>query len=101
MERYSTVYPQFIETFLGSIYVYGADDADSAYELYKKSKQSLAEGGFNLRKFVTNSVSLNQNIQQNEPQGSPECQQHTLKRPYRATRWRAKGVGHKMELHSR
>ena len=60
MDRYSKVHPQFVETFLRSIYVddvsYGTDDADSAYELYKKSKQILAEGGFNLRKFVTNSV---------------------------------------------
>ena len=83
MKRYSTVCPQFVETFLRSIYVddvsYGADDADSAYELYKKSKQILAEGGFNLRKFVSNSVSLSQNIQQNESelsQGSPEGNAH-------------------------
>ena len=80
MERYSTVYPQFVETFLRSIYVddvsYGADDADSAYELYKKSKQILAKAGFNLRKFVTNSVSLSQNIQQNESRGSPEGNTH-------------------------
>ena len=83
MERYSTVYLQFVKTFLRSIYVddvsYGADDADSAYELYKKSKQALAEGKFNSRKFVTNSVSLSQNIQQNESelsQGSPEGNTH-------------------------
>ena len=61
---------------LRSVYVddisYGADDVDSAYELYKKSKETLAEGGFNLRKFVTNSVILSQRIQQNELEPSRE-----------------------------
>ena len=56
IKSYSTVCPQFVETFLKSIYVddvsYGADDADSTYELYKKSKQILAEGGFNLTLFT-------------------------------------------------
>ena len=54
MERYVTLYPEFVEKFLRSIYVddvsYGADDPDSAYELYERSKQTLAEGGFNMRK---------------------------------------------------
>ena len=67
MERYTTVYPEFVKRL---IYVddvsYGADDPDLTYELYKKSKQTLAEGGFNLRKFVTNSALLSQTIQQNE-----------------------------------
>ena len=45
---------------------YGADDVDSAYELYLKSKITLAEGGFNLRKFVTNSVTLNNMRESNE-----------------------------------
>ena len=70
MERYATSYPEFVEKFLRSIYVddvsYGADDPDSAYELYERSKQTLAEGGFNLRKFVSNSTLLSQRIQQKE-----------------------------------
>ena len=49
--------------FLKSIYVddvsYGADDEDAAFKLYMKSEEILAEGGFNLRKFVTNSARLN------------------------------------------
>ena len=36
------------------------------YELYLKSKTTLAEGGFNLRKFATNSVALNNMIESNE-----------------------------------
>ena len=70
MMKYATTYPQFIDTFMKSIYVddvsYGAEDDNSAFDLYLKSKTILAEGGFNLRKFVTNSTSLNQRIELNE-----------------------------------
>ena len=44
----------------------GAKDDNAAYELYIKSKQRLSEGGFNLRKFLSNSPILMQRIQQNE-----------------------------------
>ena len=54
------MYPEFVRAFLRSIYVdnvsYGVDDTDSAYELYKRLKETLMEGGFNLRKFDTNLV---------------------------------------------
>ena len=75
MENYSTAFPEFVKTFLKSIYVdnvsYGADNVDSAYELYVMSKTTLAEGGFNLRKFVTNSVTLNNMIESNECNVAP------------------------------
>ena len=45
---------------------FGAEDDSSTYELYQKSKNVLAEGGFNLRKFITNSVDLQKTIDQNE-----------------------------------
>lgn len=35
-----------------------ADDDDSGYDVYLESKEILAEGGFNLRTFVTNSADL-------------------------------------------
>ena len=45
-----------------SIYVdyvsLGSNDVESTYELYLKSKSRLAEAGFKLRKFVTNSEEL-------------------------------------------
>ena len=67
VERYSDAYPNFVDTFLRSIYVddvsYGADSIDHAYELYFWSKHILAEAGFNLRKFVTNSTVLAQRIE--------------------------------------
>ena len=77
MMKYATVYPEFVETFMKSIYVddisYGAEDDDAAFDLYLKSKTILAEGGLNLRKFITNSASLNQRIQLSELKfGKPE-----------------------------
>ena len=44
----------------------GTESEESAYELYLKSKVRLAEGGFTLRKFITNSGSLRRRIDQNE-----------------------------------
>ena len=45
---------------------YGADNDDAAYELYLRSKHVLADAGFNLRKFVTNSAALAHQIEQHE-----------------------------------
>ena len=44
----------------------GGHTDEETYELYIKSKVRLAEGGFNLRKFVTNSPELRKQIQDNE-----------------------------------
>ena len=58
--------PSLVERLLNSIYVddvtYGANTEDEAYQLFTVSTRIFAEGGFNLRKFVTNSVSLQQKI---------------------------------------
>jgi len=66
MEQYSTKHPEVVSVFMKSIYVddvsYGVDDDNSAFELYMKSKEILAEGGFNLHKFVTNSSSLSSRV---------------------------------------
>ena len=40
----------------------GADTEDEAYQLYTVSTKLLAESGFNLRKFVTNSLHLRHRI---------------------------------------
>ena len=45
---------------------FGADNDDDVYKLYLKSKTILREGGFNLRKFVTNSMTLQQRINEAE-----------------------------------
>ena len=70
VERYRDVYPQFVKILTRSIYVddvtYGATDDNAAFELYVKSKKVLAEGGFNIRKFISNSQSLQERIEANE-----------------------------------
>ena len=62
METYRDIDPLFVDKFLNSIYVddvsLGADDVESSYELYLKSKFRLSEAGFKLWKFVTNSSEL-------------------------------------------
>ena len=70
IERYREEDHEFVERFLRSIYVddlsSGAPESDKGYELYLKSKVRLAEGGFNLRKFVLKSAELMERIQCNE-----------------------------------
>ena len=55
---------------LRSIYVddivFGADDEESAFDLYVKSKDMLKSGSFNLQKYVTNSPALQDRINQAE-----------------------------------
>ena len=70
LEKYLNRYPDLINTLLWSIYVddvtYGADGESEAYQLYTLSKKVFAEGGFNLRKFVTSSPGLCQRIAADE-----------------------------------
>lgn len=60
---------------LKSIYVDdvvgGADTEEQAYQFYKRSKQMLAAGSFNLRKFVSNLPSLQAKVEQEEPPNRP------------------------------
>ena len=62
METYKTTDPVFVEKFLSSIYVddisFGCDGVQPTYDLYQKAKSRLKEGGFCLRKFITNSEEL-------------------------------------------
>ena len=67
VEKYKDIEPSFVETFSRSIYVddvsFGAADDDGAFDLYAKAKKILLDGGFNLRKFVSNSEGLQQRIE--------------------------------------
>ena len=70
IEKYEEEDPDFVDTFLRSIYV---DDLNTegvtdevAYRLYVKSRLRQAEGGLNFRKFVTNSADLRNRIEENE-----------------------------------
>ena len=59
-----------MEKFLSSIYVddvsFGSSDVESTYVLYLNSRSLLAEAGFRLRKFVTNSEELRHQVSANE-----------------------------------
>lgn len=70
IEQYRSQDSEFVEGFLRAIYVddlnSGGSDDESVYTLYKKAKLRLAEGGFNLRKFVTNSMELMKRIEDSE-----------------------------------
>lgn len=60
LKKYVSTMPDTVARISRSIYVddvaYGADNEDQAYQLYLESKSLLMSGGFNLRKFVTNST---------------------------------------------
>ena len=66
LKKYADIHPEFVEAFLRSVYVddvsFGSENDDDTFELFRKSKNVLAEGGFNLRKFVTNSRRLQERI---------------------------------------
>ena len=70
MEGYKDRDPQFIEKFQRSIYVddltFGGDNDEEVFGLYKRAKSWLAEGAFNLHKFVTNSPQLQRRIDEQE-----------------------------------
>jgi hypothetical protein len=50
----------------------GASTEEEAFQLYTESKKILSQGGFHLRKFVTNSSTLHKRIQGNENLSCPE-----------------------------
>ena len=66
LAQYSTTHPDLIDKLLKSFYVdnliTGANDEERAFQLYLMSKKLLKNGGFNLRKFCTNSVMLQTRI---------------------------------------
>ena len=70
MAKFESVDQPFVHKFRRSIYVddlaSGAQDVDSAYDFYIKSKLRLAEASFNLRKFDSNYLELRQRIAENE-----------------------------------
>ena len=66
VEGYRLSDPLFVERFIRSIYVddltCGSDSEEGAIELYTKSRQCMAEAGFNLRKFISNSSAVQAHI---------------------------------------
>lgn len=70
IQKYEPVDPVFVKHLKQSMYVddlsAGESNEQDAYQFYLKSKSRLAEGGFNLRKFVSNSSELMEKIEENE-----------------------------------
>ena len=62
IEKYCSSHPEIVKAQMQSIYVddvvSGADCEDDAYTLYKTSKEILSHASFNFRKFLTNSLTL-------------------------------------------
>ena len=58
--------PEFVNQMHRSFYVddlsVSLEDVDKAYQLYLKSRDGMAQGGFNLRKWLTNSKPLLEKI---------------------------------------
>ena len=74
LEQFRISDPAFVEQVNKSLYVddlvAGADSADEAFALYCKVKSRLAQGGFNIRKFLSNSSEVQAGIAQHEAAGS-------------------------------
>lgn len=80
--QYHSSNPELVDQFLRSVYVddvtYGSSDVEKTYKLYTWSKSKLAEGGFHLRKFVTNSPTLKQKIERSESLAQQVCDPGTI-----------------------
>ena len=70
LNKYVTSHSETVDKLTASLYVddvvTGAKDEEEVYRLYLESKGILQEGGFNLRKFVTNTDSLQRKINEKE-----------------------------------
>ena len=68
--KYSEVDPNFVEKVKNGFFVddlaSGAKTVGEAFELYLKTKGTIAEGGFIMRKWKTNSTQLMEKIQEAE-----------------------------------
>jgi len=77
-QKYHDDYPDLVSTLINPYYVgdvtYGADGEEDAYKLYVLFKKVFADGGFNLRKFVTNSSMLHQRIVSDQQSPSTQVQ---------------------------
>ena len=70
LERHALTEPDLMARLTRSFYVddviSGASDEEQAYALYESAKRVMKEGGFNLRKFRTNSTLLQMRIDDEE-----------------------------------
>ena len=66
LDSYKEHYPELVELIKNSLYVddllAGASDVQEGFKMYEQSKELMAKGGFNLRKWNSNSATLLQLI---------------------------------------
>ena len=112
LEKHSSLQPALVEKFSKSFYVddivTGASAEDQAYQIYQASKEILKEGGFNLRKFCSNSAMLQMRIDVEEVCGrqpasttthteeAEETYVSSILGPCQDTFWREKSAGNSM-----
>ena len=83
LNKYTSTHPDLVKRISESMYVddivSGADTMDDAVKMFRESKALLKEGGFNLRKFNTNSAELRELIlkEENCVHPSPTSKSHT------------------------
>ena len=92
VEKYASQCPELVRDLLWSIYindiVLGADDEESAFNLYIRSKNILRSGSFNLRNFVTNSHTLQDRINKAEGIVAPELTHSPLEETCKICLWK-------------
>ena len=66
LQQYQDTHPKLVHLLSRSTYVddviFGSMDEEEALNLFQQAKQIMKDGGFNLRKFTTNSITLQQKI---------------------------------------
>ena len=81
LERFLDTNEAVVKRLLQSTYVddiiCGANSVDESFELYTQSKEIFRQGGFNLRKFLSNSQALQARI--NAAEQSPDSQKEEVK----------------------
>lgn len=81
LEKYLETNESLVRGLLRSTYVddimSGGHTEDEAFDLYTESKRIFREGGFNLRKFLTNSRRLQERINLQERDNSPQQHEQT------------------------
>ena len=70
IRKYEQIDPQFVREVIQSLYVEdfasGKNSLEGSFELYQKLKYRFSEGGFNMRKWASNSDKLMEMIERQE-----------------------------------
>lgn len=70
-QTHRTLVKKLCESFYVDDLVTGAEDEDQAYQMFVQSKKMLKDGGFNLRKFCSNSLLLQAKVDGDQGTQSP------------------------------